>query len=36
LWQERNLLLQQLGLLHLQPYSVAEHTNATPDRTTIL
>lgn len=36
LWQERNLLLQQLGLLHLQPYSVAEHTNATPDQTTIL
>jgi hypothetical protein len=36
LWQERNLLLQQLGLLHLQPYSVAEHTRAAPDQTTIL
>lgn len=36
LWQERNVLLQQLGLLHLQPYSVAEHTHATPDQTTLL
>jgi hypothetical protein len=36
LWQERNILLQQLGLLHLQPYRVAEHTHATPDPTTIL
>jgi hypothetical protein len=36
LWQERNILLQQLGLLHLQPYSVAEHTQATPDQTTLL
>jgi hypothetical protein len=36
LWQERNILLQRLGLLHLQPYTVAEHTQATPDPTTIL
>jgi hypothetical protein len=36
LWQERNTLLQQLGLLHLRPYTVAEHTQATPDQTTIL
>ena len=36
LWQERNLLLQQLGLLHLQPYSVAEHTHSMPNETTIL
>lgn len=36
LWQERNLLLQQLGLLHLQPYTVAEHTQATRNETTIL
>ena len=36
LWQERNTLLQQLGLLHLQPYTVAEHARATADETTIL
>lgn len=36
LWQERNILLQQLGLLHLQPYTVAEHTQATRNETTIL
>ena len=36
LWQERNLLLQQLGLLHLQPYSVAEHARPTRGETTIL
>lgn len=36
LWQERNILLQRLGLLHLQPYSVAEHTQARPNETTIL
>lgn len=36
LWQQRIALLQRLGLLHLQPYSVAEHTHATPHQTTIL
>lgn len=36
LWQERNILLQRLGMLHLQPYSVAERTPATADQTTIL
>lgn len=36
LWQQRVTLLQQLGLLHLQPYTVAEHTRATPNETTIL
>lgn len=30
LWQQRITLLQQLGLLHLQPYRIAEQ--ATPDR----
>jgi hypothetical protein len=36
LWKQRNLLLQQLGLLHLQPYAVAEHTRTTPDPSIIL
>jgi hypothetical protein len=36
LWQQRIVLLQRLGLLHLQPYAVAEHTLATSDQTTIL
>ncbi|MGH8215080.1 MAG: hypothetical protein ACREPZ_05250 [Rhodanobacteraceae bacterium] len=36
LWQHRITLLQRLGLLHLQPYAVAEHTRATPDETTLL
>jgi hypothetical protein len=36
LWQQRIALLQRLGLLHLQPYAVAEHTLATSDQTTIL
>jgi hypothetical protein len=36
LWQERNVLLQQLGLLHLRAYTVAEHAHATSDDTTIL
>ena len=36
LWQQRIALLQQLGLLHLQPYTVAEHTRAVADSTTIL
>ena len=36
LWKQRNLLLQQLGLLHLQPYAVAEHMRTTPDPTIIL
>ncbi|HJU09186.1 MAG TPA: hypothetical protein VJ727_11980 [Rhodanobacteraceae bacterium] len=36
LWQQRNELLQRLGLLHLQTYAVAEHLRATPSETTIL
>ncbi|MGH8212375.1 MAG: hypothetical protein ACREPP_03975, partial [Rhodanobacteraceae bacterium] len=36
LWQQRIALLQQLGLLHLQPYTVAEHTRTVADGTTIL
>lgn len=36
LWQQRIALLQQLGLLHLQPYTVAERNRAVPDATTIL
>lgn len=36
LWQRRITLLQRLGLLHLQPYTVAERAHATPDGTTIL
>ena len=30
LWQQRIALLQQLGLLHLQPYRVAEQAAASP------
>jgi hypothetical protein len=36
LWRQRNVLLQQLGLLHLQPYAVAEHAQAMPNATTML
>lgn len=36
LWRQRNVLLQQLGLLHLQPYAVAEHAQAAPNATTML
>ena len=36
LWQQRIALLQQLGLLHLQPYTVAERARAVADGTTIL
>lgn len=36
LWQQRNELLQRLGLLHLETYAVAEHLRATPNETTIL
>lgn len=36
LWQQRITLLQNLGLLHLRPYAVAEHTRATANETTIL
>ena len=32
LWQQRITLLQQLGLLHLQPYTLAEQTHAVPGR----
>jgi len=31
LWQQRITLLQQLGLLHLQPYLVAEQTHSAPN-----
>jgi hypothetical protein len=31
LWQQRITLLQQLGLLHLRPYTVARQVRATPD-----
>jgi hypothetical protein len=31
LWQQRITLLQQLGLLHLQPYLVAEQTHPAPN-----
>lgn len=30
LWQQRITLLQQLGLLHLQPYTVAQQTRGVP------
>jgi hypothetical protein len=33
LWQQRITLLQQLGLLHLQPYAVAEQTRAGSETT---
>lgn len=36
LWQQRIVLLQRLGLLHLQTYAVADHTHATSHETTIL
>ncbi len=36
LWQQRIALLQQLGMLHLQPYAVAERTRDTRHDTTIL
>jgi hypothetical protein len=36
LWQHRITLLQRLGLLHLQPYAVAEQARATTDETIIL
>lgn len=32
LWQQRITLLQQLGLLHLQPYAVAEQTHPARNR----
>ena len=32
LWQQRIALLQQLGLLHLQPYAVAEQTHPARNR----
>lgn len=32
LWQQRITLLQQLGLLHLQPYTVADQTHPAPSR----
>jgi hypothetical protein len=32
LWQQRITLLQQLGLLHLQPYTVAEQTHPARNR----
>jgi hypothetical protein len=32
LWQQRITLLQHLGLLHLQPYAVAEQTRPTYNR----
>ena len=32
LWQQRITLLQQLGLLHLQPYAVAEQTGPARNR----
>jgi hypothetical protein len=36
LWQQRITLLQRLGLLHLQPYTVAEHVSTVTNETTIL
>ena len=36
LWQQRNALLERLGLLRLQPYAVAMQTRATRADTTIL
>ncbi|HET7612065.1 MAG TPA: hypothetical protein VFK29_09795 [Rhodanobacteraceae bacterium] len=36
LWQHRITLLQRLGLLHLQPYEVAEQGRSHVTRTTIL
>jgi hypothetical protein len=33
LWEQRITLLQQLGLLHLQPYTVAEQTQPVHSRT---
>ena len=36
LWQQRNALLERLGLLRLQPYSVAMQTRAARADTTIL
>jgi hypothetical protein len=32
LWQQRITLLQQLGLLHLQPYAIAEQTHPARNR----
>lgn len=36
LWQQRNALLERLGLLRLQPYSVAMQTRAARADTTVL
>jgi hypothetical protein len=36
LWQQRITLLQQMGLLHLQPYMVAEQAQPTRAHTTLM